>query len=147
MMFTWSDMFDPNDNARHNGRYYCCKGDGPWRNSWLGLSPNVIVLNWFANSTNTLNWFAGNEIRLTVDGVANTPVKLPVACKQILCGYYDGPVANVDTWLTAAPAIKNPDGTNSVIGVMYTTWQADYSNLAAFANEVKKYCTLPPRLP
>jgi hypothetical protein len=141
LIYTWSDMFDPFHNAKTTGRYYYCKGDGPWKNSWNGLSSNVIIMNWLSGSTGTLNWFAGNS---TTNGTLSVP------CKQVLAGYYDGSVSGIDSWLNTAATIKNPDLTNSVIGVMYTTWAANYTDLEAFATEVSNYATPgtwpPPKL-
>jgi hypothetical protein len=142
LIYAWSDMFDPNHNAKPTGRYYYCKGDGPWKNSWNGLSSNTIIMNWMGGNTNTLNWFAGNPIT-----VNSQVMQLPVACKQILAGYYDSAVSGIDTWLQTGLTITSPDGSKSVIGVMYTTWSQNYADLAAFSTEVQKYCALPPRLP
>ena len=48
--------------------------------------------------------------------------------RQLIAGYYDEKPEKVRDWLTAAKTV--PD---SVIGVMYTTWRNDYSNLEPFS--------------
>lgn len=105
-LFIWSDMFDPNHNAR--GDYYLVNGS--WEGSWAGLSSDVVIVDWyFGARKQTLPFFEGR------------------GHKQLLAEYYDGPVQNIRTWLDDAKNVKG------VCGVMYTTWQQDYSQLEAFA--------------
>ena len=52
--------------------------------------------------------------------------------RQILAGYYDGPVPAIAPWLKDAEAVPG------VVGVMYTTWQQKYGDLEPFAAELKK---------
>jgi hypothetical protein len=105
-VFVWSDMFDPNHNA--HGDYYLVNGS--WEGSWNGLDRDVVIVDWYFDARKkTLPFFAGR------------------GHKQILAGYYDGPVENIKTWLKDAADVKG------VCGVMYTTWVNDYSNLEAFA--------------
>lgn len=116
-LLTWSDMFDPFHNAAPKGRYYLVKGEGPWSGSWKGLPSDVTVMNWHNHKQGrreSMQHFAA------------------LGNKQVLAGYYDGPVANIRDWLAEAKGI---DG---IIGVMYTTWRHDYSNLEAFNAEVDK---------
>ena len=63
---------------------------------------------------NSLPWFAGR------------------GNKQILAGYYDkaGDIDYTLRWLEDAKDVKD------IIGVMYTTWANDYSNLERFAQTV-----------
>ncbi len=140
LLFVWSDMFDKYQNAPTTGKYYMVKGDGPWQNSWKGLSPDVMVVNWNADSVNSQKWFSGNS------NVGTDKTQQPVPCKQILSLSGDSP-SSVTAPLTAAQTITNPDGSFGVVGVMYTTWTATYTNLAAFATNVAVQCTLPPKLP
>ncbi len=110
-IYVWSDMFDPAHNAKDSGSYYLVKGNGPWHGSWEGLSPEVILLNWNSDPATraaSLAHFAGRGHR------------------QILAGYYDGPVEAITGWLDDACKVTG------VTGVMYTTWQRDYDNLEAF---------------
>lgn len=105
-VFVWSDMFDPNHNA--HGDYYLVNGS--WEGSWNGLDKDVVIVDWYFDARKqTLPFFQNRGHR------------------QILAGYYDGPVDTIKTWLADA---KNYPG---VCGVMYTTWVNDYSNLEAFA--------------
>ncbi len=78
-------MFDPSHNALQTGRYYLVKGDGPWYGSWKGLDKDVVIVNWNSNPAKraaSLRHFASLGVR------------------QILAGYYDGPV-DVDCRLAA----------------------------------------------
>jgi hypothetical protein len=52
--------------------------------------------------------------------------------KQILAGYYDGPVNAVTGWLDDAKQVPGVDG------VMYTTWQQRYDDLERFINVAKE---------
>lgn len=111
-IYVWSDMFDPFHNARQTGWYYLVKGDGPWFGSWEGLDRDVIVVNWNSGKEHrldSLKHFAGRGHR------------------QILAGYYDGPVDAIRGWLDDAEEVPG------VVGVMYTTWQRGYDDLEAFS--------------
>jgi len=104
--YVWSDMFDPSHNAVDN--YYLT--NGTLAKSWEGLSKDVIVVNWNSGKpSESLPFFAGRGHR------------------QILAGYYDGPVDSIKPWLREAAKVKG------VVGVMYTTWVGNYKNLEAFA--------------
>lgn len=105
-VLVWSDMFDPNHNA--HASYYLVNGS--WAGSWLGLPRDVIVVNWyFDKRKQSLPWFARRGHR------------------QVLAGYYDGPVDQIRTWLDDARGLPG------IIGVMYTTWAQRYDDLEAFA--------------
>jgi hypothetical protein len=115
-IYVWSDMFDPFHNARRTGRYYLVKGDGPWFGSWEGLDKDVIIVNWNSRRdprVGSLRHFADREH------------------KQLLAGYYDGPVDAVRGWLDDAGEVRG------VVGVMYTTWQHRYDDLEAFAKQIR----------
>jgi hypothetical protein len=116
-IYVWSDMFDPYHNARKTGRYYLVAGDGPWYGSWRGLDKDLIVVNWNSGQDtrrDSLRHFA------------------ELGHKQILAGYYDGPVGRIRGWLEDARQVSG------VTGVMYTTWQHRYDDLEQFALEVNK---------
>ncbi len=105
-IYVWSDMFDPFHNAVKS--YYLVNGD--LTGSWKGLPANTVVVNWNSgNAPQSLGFFADHGFR------------------QILAGYYDGPVDSIKTWLAVARGVKG------VQGVMYTTWAGDFSKLEAFA--------------
>lgn len=109
-VMVWNDMFDPYHNA--NGKIGLINGtcDG----SYEGLDTNVIVVNWDygLNRTNSMKFFSdrGNP--------------------QILAGYYDGEAPPIGQWLWEAR-----DQNSKVAGVMYTTWNSDYSGLESFARD------------
>ncbi len=143
IMMVWNDMFDKYHNAATTGGYYLVRGaNGPWQNSWQGLAPDLIIFNWNAGSANSQKWFSGNS------NVSGDKALQPVPCKQILSCEGTSPTS-VDGPLTTAATITNPDGSYGVVGVCYTTWGGSYTiaQIANFATEVKKYCTLPPTLP
>jgi hypothetical protein len=105
-LFVWSDMFDSHHNAR--GDYYLVNGS--WAESWKGLSKEVVIVNWnYGERKKSLPFF---------EELGN---------RQILAGYYDGNVDDIKTWIQDAHTLPG------VVGIMYTTWQGDYSNLEAFA--------------
>src|SRR5208283_3008508 len=97
----------PTHNAHDD--YYLV--DGTLAASWEGLSPDVLVVNWNfgARARESMDFFAGRSNR------------------QVLAGYYDAPPERIKEWL------KQAEGVKGVCGVMYTTWQDNYSDLEAFA--------------
>ncbi len=105
--YTWSDMFDPYHNAVKKD-YYLVRGD--LTGSWEGLSKETIVFNWnFDKRDQSLKFFADR------------------GHKQIIAGYYDGPVDGIKPWLVSAGKVQG------VIGVMYTTWESNFDKIEAFA--------------
>lgn len=105
-VYVWSDMFDPTHNAKKD--YYLVRGS--LEGSWEGLDPRVTIVNWnFDQRDRSLKFFAERGHR------------------QVIAGYYDGPVEQVRQWLDAAGRVKG------VVGVMYTTWQNKYDDLEKFA--------------
>lgn len=105
-IWVWNDMFDPNHNAKAD--FYLARGS--FADSWQGLSKGTGVVNWnYAKRGSSMGWFANR------------------GHNQILAGFYDGPVDQIQTWLADAGGIRGIDG------VMYTTWRRDYSQLEAFA--------------
>lgn len=111
-LYAWSDMFDPNHNARNH--YYYVEGD--LRGSWKGLPANVTVLNWNLDQLHpSLAFFAGQGHR------------------QIIAGYYD----KGDGSAAARAELRDASGITGIAGLMYTTWNDDYSQLERFATAVK----------
>ena len=105
--YVWNDMFDPFHNGV-GGPYYLV--NGPWTGSWEGLDRNVIVMNWnYGKRDESLKFFADRGNR------------------QIIAGYYDGPMSDWQNWLKSAAKV------NGVVGYMYTTWRSNYSKLEEFA--------------
>ena len=110
--YVWNDMFDPFHNAV-KGPYYLV--NGPWTGSWEGLDKNVIVMNWnYGKRDESLKFFADRGNR------------------QIIAGYYDGPLSDWKNWLTSAAKVKG------VVGYMYTTWVGNYSDVEKFAQMAKE---------
>ena len=110
-------MFGLFHNARKAGRYYLVKGDGPRYGDWKGLEKDMAIVNWNSATdkrSDSLRHFAGLRHR------------------QILAGYYDGPMGAIRGWLADA------GGINGIIGVMYTMWRKQYGDLERFAAELKK---------
>ena len=117
-IYVWSDMFDPSHNAQKAGRYYLVKGDGPWYGSWKGLDKDVVIVNWNSDPgkrIESLRHFAG------------------LGHRQILAGYYDGPVGAIRGWL------RDGEQVQGIVGAMYTTWQHQYRDLEAFAAQLKPH--------
>jgi hypothetical protein len=110
-VYVWSDMFDPFHNAHDN--YYLVNGD--LGGSWDGLAKDVVIVNWnFQKRDQSLKFFADRGHH------------------QIIAGYYDADVSQIKSWLESANRVSG------IVGVMYTTWRGDYSNLDAFAKLVEQ---------
>jgi hypothetical protein len=116
--YFWDDMFNPFHNAVAD--YYDVEGD--LSGSWAGLPPGTTIMQWnLGDLAHSLGFFSGSDPRQ------------PHAMEQIIAGYYDsgnGTKAATDE-LQAAMGIKG------VVGLMYTSWQDDYSQLAAYATAAK----------
>lgn len=112
-LYIWSDMFDPTHNARKEGSYFLVKGDGPWYGAWKDLPAEVTVVSWQLNPKTR---------RQSLEHFAN------LGHKQILAGYYDGDPKMIAAWLKDAQGIKGVDG------VMYTTWQSNFTHTKEFLN-------------
>ena len=109
-IYVWSDMFDPNHNARKD--YYLVQGD--LKNSWEGLDRQVVIVPWyFAKRDESLRWFENRGHR------------------QVIAGYYDSRPDQISQWLQSAKT------TRGLTGVMYTTWQNKYADLERFAQLVR----------
>ena len=80
-----------------------------------GLDKDVTIVNWNSNPhkrVDSLRHFA------------------QAGHRQILAGYYDGPVESIRGWL------KDAEQAGGVSGVMYTTWQHRYGDLESFAAQL-----------
>jgi hypothetical protein len=105
--YVWNDMFDPHHNAV-KGPYYLVNGD--LSGAWEGLDKSVIIMQWnFGKRDASLKFFADR------------------GHKQVIAGYYDDAPEQIKTWLESAAKVEG------VVGVMYTTWRNDYSQVEAFA--------------
>jgi len=113
-VYTWSDMFTPHHNARpvtKSGYYYLVNGN--WDGAWEGVPKDVVILNWYAPTPESVKYFADR-------GHA-----------QVLCGYYDkrntaGLKTNIHMWEAFSAGVPN------VRGHMYTTWGRRYQFLKEY---------------
>lgn len=113
-LYTWSDMYEPNENQ--NPQYYL--SNGTLAGSQAGLDPRTVIMQWIEGS-GSLQYFSGLGLR------------------GIIAGYYDS-VDNVNAWLTDLDTAE-AQGTLGVVGFMYTTWDANYSDLENVANAIKTH--------
>lgn len=106
----WSDMLDPNHNARSN--YYLVKGD--FTGSWNYVPKALTIVCWYHQKRKeSLGFFSAQGFR-TLAGA-----------------YYDGATLdNPRDWLDVL------DKTPQAVGIMYTTWQNKYELLAPFGDLV-----------
>ncbi|MCX7826933.1 MAG: hypothetical protein N2689_15470 [Verrucomicrobiae bacterium] len=111
-VYCWSDMLDPNHNAR--GNYYLVDGD--FTGSWNHVPKDLIIVCWyFKMRERSLKFFSDQGFR-TLAGA-----------------YYDGDTLdNPRGWLEAL------DRTPNARGIMYTTWRNKYDLLAAFGDLVSR---------
>ncbi len=110
-IYVWSDMFDPNHNARQD--YYLVRGS--LKGSWEGLDKDVIIALWHAERRDdSMKFFSERGHRM------------------MIAGYYDGSPEDIKPWLDSAKRSKG------VTGVMYTTWQSKYDDLERFAEGLPK---------
>lgn len=108
LVYVWSDMFDPNHNARPN--YYLVQGD--FTGSWNYLPKDIVIAVWGgAPREKSLRFFA--DLRFAT----------LIAC------YYDADtLSDVQGWQLLARQTPN------VRGFMYTTWARRYDLLDRFAH-------------
>ncbi len=102
----WSDMFDPHHNAKKD--FYLVNGD--LTGSWEGLPKDIVIANWnHGHAEESLAFFGkrGHD--------------------QVLAGFYDSDPRQIAAWLNQGK------GLSATPGVMYTTWQDDFSKLEDFA--------------
>ena len=117
-LYIWNDMFDPDHNAINN--YYYVEGN--LRGSWKGLPSSVSVLNWnHAHLKDSLQWFAGVNSQQ------------PAPHHQVIAGYYDAGKGNV-----AEDEFAQASGLPGIDGIMYVSWQDDYSQLEHFAESARR---------
>lgn len=112
-LYIWSDMFDPNLNARKG--FYLQRGD--LSGSWRGILPNTTVLTWVPNG------------KVTSMGPKSLKFFSERGHHQLLGAFYDQNVSdNHKDWTAASKNIKG------IHGVVYCTWNRDFSQLESFAN-------------
>jgi hypothetical protein len=117
-LFIWNDMFDPHQNAKDNYFYV----EGSLADSWKGLPADVTVMNWNLDQLKaSLTWFSGLD------------PKQSVAHPQMIAGFYDRGNSSAE----ATRELKEAAGIPGVVGMMYTTYNDDYSQLQNFAAAAK----------
>jgi hypothetical protein len=109
-VFVWSDMFDPNHNARD--KYYLVDGD--FTGSWNYLPKDMQIACWYFQRRDlSLKHFSG------------------LGFKTLAGAYYDADdLENPKGWL------ESLDRTPGAVGIMYTTWERKYGLLADFGDLV-----------
>jgi hypothetical protein len=111
-IYVWSDMFDPNHNARD--KYYLI--DGSFDGTWKYLPKNVVVACWYFEKRDLSLGFFSNLGFRTFAGA-----------------YYDADdLENPKAWL------ESLHRTHGALGIMYTTWENKYQLLPAFGDLVSK---------
>jgi len=111
-VFIWSDMFDPNHNARK--QYYLI--DGSFAGTWKYLPKKLVIACWY---------YAKRNLSL--------PFFSKLGYHTLAGAYYDADnLDNPKGWL------KSLDRTPGAVGIMYTTWRNKYKLLAAFGDLVSK---------
>jgi len=111
-VWIWSDMLDPNHNAR--GNYYLVEGD--FTGSWEHVPRDLGIVCWYyARRRESLAHFSD------------------LGFHTLAGAYYDGDTLdNPRGWLEAL------DRTPYALGIMYTTWENQYALLAGFGDLVSK---------
>jgi hypothetical protein len=109
----WSDMLDPNHNARD--KYFLVDGD--YTGSWKYVPKDLTIVCWYYQKrAESLKFFSSHGFR-TIAGA-----------------YYDNPAGggleNPRGWL------KELEETPKAVGIIYTTWENKYEHLAPFADLV-----------
>jgi len=106
-IYIWSDMFDPNHNARNN--YYLVEGD--FTGSWNYIPKDIIIAVW-----------GGKPREKSLEFFYKQGFKVLIAC------YYDADnMDDVKGWYEISKKFNN------IVGFMYTTWERKYEFLKDFA--------------
>jgi hypothetical protein len=114
-IYVWSDMFD----LYHNALKYYANVEGDLTGSWKALPSSVRIMNWnLGNLKSSLTWFSGENSAQ------------PTPHEQIIAGYYD----SGNGAASAKTEVAQAAGIPGVMGLMYTTWRDDYSQLEEFAD-------------
>ena len=114
-VFIWSDMLDPNHNARQDRAYYY-HVPGNYYGSWNYIPKDLIIACWyFEKRRESLDHFSA------------------LGYRTLGAAYYDADdLENPKGWLAAL------DSTSNAVGIMYTTWLDKYDLLDDFGDLVSK---------
>jgi len=145
-------MFDPNANAVQ--RYfqvnkslapmcgsppYVCTVYSQPRNSAFGLQYNTVIAN----------WMGGSESGAAATAKRKRSLTFFQAFPQVPAVFYDDSTANLDSVSSWLDAMANPGaGVRLTLdGVMYTTWNGDYTKLSAIAAKIRAHTVFGRRWP
>lgn len=111
-IYVWSDMFDPNHNARE--KYYLI--DGSFGDTWKHIPKDLVIACWYYEKRDlSLEFFS------------------KLGYKTLAGAYYDADdLENPRGWLSSL------DRTPGATGIMYTTWENKYQLLGAFGDLVSR---------
>jgi hypothetical protein len=111
-VWVWSDMLDPNHNARAN--YYLVDGD--YTGSWNYIPKEMGILTWYYQRR-----------------ALSLPFFSKLGFRTLAGAYYDGDTLdNPRGWLEELRKTPNAQG------ILYTTWQNKYELLADFGKLVSQ---------
>jgi hypothetical protein len=127
--YVWSDMFDKFHNA-HDDYYFV---DGDLAGSWKGVEAGVILFNW--HPVGDVLQTSPSDLNASLKFFAGVTPDQPVPHRQIISGYYDPAINDPMRGCLAAQAeMAKAMGVPGILGMMYTTWADDYSQLENYAN-------------
>jgi hypothetical protein len=111
-VYVWSDMFDPNHNARE--KYYLI--DGSFDGTWKYIPKDLVIGCWY---------YEKRDLSLAFFSRLGYPT--------LAAAYYDADdLENPRGWL------ESLDRTSGAVGIMYTTWENKYKLLPAFGDLVSR---------
>jgi hypothetical protein len=111
-VYVWSDMFDPNHNARE--KYYLI--DGSFVGTWEYIPKDLVIACWYYEKRNL-----------------SLPFFSKLGYRTLAAAYYDADnLENPKGW------IESLGQTPGAVGIMYTTWENKYQLLPAFGDLVSK---------
>ena len=111
-VYVWSDMFDPNHNAKE--KYYLV--DGSFDGTWKYIPKDLVIGCWYYEKRDlSLDFFS------------------KLGYRTLAAGYYDADdLENIKGWMEAL------DRTPGATGIMYTSWENKFKLLPAFGDLVSK---------
>ena len=111
-VYVWSDMFDPNHNAKE--KYYLI--DGSFDGTWKYIPKDLVIGCWYYEKRDlSLDFFS------------------KLGYRTLGAAYYDADdLENPKGW------IESLDRTRGAVGIMYTTWENKYQLLPAFGDLFSK---------
>jgi len=109
-IYVWSDMFDPNHNAKE--KYYLI--DGSFDGTWKYIPKDLIMACWYYEKREpSLGFFS------------------KLGYRTLGAAYYDADdLENPKGWLASL------ERTQGAVGIMYTTWENKYKLLPGFGDLV-----------